>query len=80
MKVMGMLKIKICRLVYIKQILVRKINIKIIAKYPEEITSKMKKKFPDYLKPEKSKENTKSYIENDKLIKMKSKIDKMFYS
>ena len=47
-------------------------------KYPNEIVSKLKKKFPELVKSEHSTAGSKNYIENDKINMMKSKIQKMF--
>lgn len=37
----------------------------------------MKKKFPEYVRPSHFLVNKKEYLENDKIYKMKSKIDKL---
>jgi len=49
-------------------------------KFPRDIVSKMKKKFPDLVKPESfiNQNPQKNYLENAKINKMKNKINKMF--
>jgi hypothetical protein len=56
-------------------------NKSFIGKYPDEIISKMKKKFPDIVKTE-SHFSSKGgmFRENERINKMKSKIDKLFQS
>ena len=50
-----------------------------LEKYPNEITSKLKKKFPDMIQPRSNYSKTPhNYLEASKINKMKDKIDKMF--